>query len=160
MSDEPVMQGIHGLNLFPASISSAVMGVEQNRAGMGPRLLWRRLVGTALIYALTMQPLLLAIVGAQLANASTIDDLALSQLCQHATDGSPPSPADQDRHPSDDHCATCFAAAFHLLDAPPTVTTQYARTETSTVRQSAHPLRLSSFSRYSAARPRGPPLSV
>jgi hypothetical protein len=51
------------------------MDVEQNRASMGPRLFWRRLVGTALIYALIMQPLLLAIVGAQLANATAIDDL-------------------------------------------------------------------------------------
>jgi hypothetical protein len=48
------------------------MDVEQNRASMGPRLFWRRLVGTALIYALIMQPLLLTIVGAQLANASAI----------------------------------------------------------------------------------------
>jgi Protein of unknown function (DUF2946) len=136
------------------------MGVEPNRAGKGPRLLWRRLVGTALIYALIMQPLLLAIVGAQLANASAIDDLSLSQLCQHATDGSPLSPADQHKHPADDHCAICFATAFHLLDAPPPVTIQDARSGTSTVQQSAHPLRLSSFSRYSVARPRGPPFSA
>jgi hypothetical protein len=114
----------------------------------------------ALIYALVMQSLLLAIVGAQLANASAIDDLSLSQLCQHATDGSPLSPADQQKHPAAGHCAICFAAAFHLLDAPPPVTIQRARSETSSVRRSVHPLRLSSFSRYSVARPRGPPLSV
>jgi hypothetical protein len=135
------------------------MGVEQNRAGKGPRLLWRRVVGTALIYALILQPLLLAIVGAQLANASTIDDLSLSQLCQHATDGSPLAPADQNKHPADDHCAICFAAAFHLLNAPPSVTIQDARSETNAVLQSVHPLRLSAFSRYLVARPRGPPFS-
>jgi hypothetical protein len=136
------------------------MDIEQNRASMGPRLFWRRLVGTALIYALIMQPLLLTIVGAQLANASAIDDLSLSQLCQHATGGSPFSPDDQNKHSADDHCAFCFAAAFHLLDVPQPVTIQHVRSETGKVGQSAHPLRLSVFSRYSVARPRGPPLSA
>jgi hypothetical protein len=137
-----------------------MMGDEQNRVGMGPRPFWRRLVGTALIYALIMQPLLLAIVSAQLANASSLDDLSLSQICRHETDGSPLSPADQHKHPACEHCAIRFAAAFHLLDAPPPVTIQLARSETSTIGQSGHSLRLSLFSRYSVARPRGPPLSA
>ena len=136
------------------------MDVEQNRASMGPRLFWRRLVGTALIYALIMRPLLLAIVGAQVADASAIDDLSLSQLCQHATDGTPFSPYDQHKHPADDHCDLCFAGAFHLLDAPRPIAVQYVSFEIGKVRQSLHPLRLSSFTRYSVARPRGPPLSA
>jgi hypothetical protein len=53
------------------------------RTSLGPRRFWRRLVGAAAIYALIMQPLLLAVVGAQLANASAIDDFSLSQLCLH-----------------------------------------------------------------------------
>jgi hypothetical protein len=136
------------------------MDVEQNRASMGPRLFWRRLVGAALIYTLILQPLLLTIVGAQLANASAIDDLSLSQLCQHATGSSPFSPDDQHKHPADDHCAFCFTAASHLLDAPQPVPIQHVRSETGKVGQSAHPLRLSVFSRYSVARPRGPPVSA
>lgn len=151
-------RAIHGLNVLPAGIGSTVMGVEQNRASVGPRLFWRRLVGTALVYALILQPLLLIINGAQLANASAIHDLSLSQLCQHATDRSPISPADRHQHPANDHCALCFAAAFHLLDAPRPATIQPVRSATGKVGQSAHPLRLSLFSRYTAARPRGPPL--
>src|SRR6202035_538654 len=98
------------------------MGIERSRACVEPWQFRRRLVGTALIYALIMQPLLLAIIGTQLANASAINDLSASQLCQHAIDGSPLSPADQHKHPADDHCAFCFAAAFHLLGAPRPVT--------------------------------------
>jgi hypothetical protein len=112
------------------------------------------------IYALMMQPLLLAVVGTQLANAATLDEQSLSQLCQHATDGSPIAPADQSKHPAEDHCSLCFAGAFHLLDAPRPVVFAYVRPEGSKLRQSARPLHLSSFARYSVARPRGPPLSA
>ncbi|WP_426443465.1 DUF2946 family protein [Bradyrhizobium genosp. P] len=94
-----------------------------------------------------------------MANAAAIDDLALSQICRHATDGTPLSPADQHKHACD-HCALCFAVTIHLLDAPPPVAIQHARSETSTIRQSARSLRLSLFSRYSVARPRGPPLGA
>jgi hypothetical protein len=136
------------------------MGIRQTRISLGPRRFWQRLVGAAAIYALIMQPLLLAVVGAQLANASAIDDFSLSQLCLHGTDGNPLSPADQHKHPADDHCAFCFAGAFHLLDAPRAVIVPQFSSEIGNVRQSAHPLRLSSFLRYSVARPRGPPLSA
>jgi len=134
------------------------MGIGPNRATREPRF-WRRLVGAAVIYALVMQPLLLAVVGVQIANAAVIDEFSLSQLCLHGPDGSPLSPADQDKHPANDHCAFCFAGAFHFLDAPRPITVQHFRSEVSAERQLARPLRLSSFSRYSVARPRGPPLS-
>lgn len=152
--------GDNSLHLFAASISFANMGSEQNRASERPWQFWRRLVGTALIYALILQPLLLAIVGAQLANASATDNLSLSQLCQHGTNGSPLSPDDRHQHPAEDHCALCFAAAFHLLDAPRPATIQPLTSVAGEVAQSAHPQRLSLFSRYSVARPRGPPLSA
>jgi hypothetical protein len=136
------------------------MGIRPNHTSLERRRFWQRLVGAAAIYALIMQPLLLSLISAQLANASTLDGLSLSQLCLHATDGSPLSPVDQQKHPADHHCDLCFAGAFHLLDAPRPVAVQYVRSEIGEVRQSAHPLRLSSFSRYSVARPRGPPLSA
>ena len=98
------------------------MGRGQNRADLGPRRFWRRLVSAAAIYALVMQPLLLAVVGTQLANAAALNDFSLSQLCLHATDGSPVAPADQQKHPAHNHCLLCFAGAFHLLDAPRPVT--------------------------------------
>ena len=136
------------------------MATGQSHAGLGLRRFWRRLVGAAVIYALVMQPLLLAMVGTQLANASTLDELSLSQLCLHTADGSPIAPADQSKHPAEDHCSLCFAGAFHLLDAPRPVAGAYVHPEASKVRQSVRPLRLSSLARYSAARPRGPPLSA
>jgi Protein of unknown function (DUF2946) len=161
LNDDPARRQVfHSLQLFAASIPSASMGIGRNGARARPWQFWRRLVGTALIYALILQPLLLAIVGVQLANASAIDNLSLSELCQHAADGTPFSPDDQQKHPAGDHCALCFAAAFHLLDAPRPATVQPVRSVAGKVRQSTHPLRLSLFSRYLVARPRGPPLGA
>jgi hypothetical protein len=148
------------------------MAIGQNRVslGLGPRSFWRRLVGTALIYALIMQQLMLAVagvqpgaassIGASAIDASAINDISLSQLCLHATDGDPVSPTGEHKHPADDHCASCFAGAFHLLDAPRPVIVRYVSSEIGKVRRSVHPIRLSSFLRYSVARPRGPPLST
>jgi hypothetical protein len=135
------------------------MDIRQNRIGLGLRRFWRRLVGAAAIYALVMQPLLLA-VGPQLADASALDDLTLSQLCLHTTDGSPVAPADQTKYPAHNHCLRCFAGALHLLDAPQPVTVSSVSLEFRKVQRSAPPLRLCSFSKYSVARPRGPPLSA
>ena|ERR1700719_1536351 len=136
------------------------MEIAQKRAGWGSRLFWRRLVSAAAIYALIMQPLLVAVVGAQVANASALDDFSLSQLCLNATNGGPAAPDGQPKHHGHNHCIFCFAGAFHLLDAPQSLTIKHARLVVSDVRQSAHPLHLSAFLRYSVARPRGPPLSA
>jgi len=108
-----------------------------------------------------MQPLLLGLVGTQLAQASAVDDFSLSQLCLHQTDGSPAAPADQEKHSGQDHCLLCFAGAFHVLDAPDPTTVSLVGPEMHKLRQSARPLGLASTaSRYSVARPRGPPLSA
>jgi hypothetical protein len=136
------------------------MGTGKNHAGWGLRRFWRRLVGAAAIYALVMQPLLLGVIGTQIANASAVEGFSLSQLCLHNPDGSPLAPADQTKHPAHNHCLLCFTGAFHLLDAAGQVTVSSASLEFSKVKQSAHPLRLSSFSRYSVASPRGPPLGA
>ena len=103
------------------------MGTRQDRADLGLGRFWRRLVSAAAIYALVMQPLLLAVVGTQLANAAALDDLSLSQLCLHGTDGSPVAPADQSKYPAHNHCLLCFAGAFHLLDAPGPVTVRVSQ---------------------------------
>jgi hypothetical protein len=136
------------------------MGTGRNHADLGLRRFWRRLVSAAAIYALVMQPLLLEVVGTQLANASAVEGFSLSQLCLHNPDGSPLAPVDQTKHPALNHCLLCFTGAFHLLDAPRQVTISSASLEFSKVQQSAHPLRLSFFSRYSVANPRGPPLAA
>ena len=147
-----------GLPPAPDQLYWLNMRTGQSHAGLGLRRFWRRLVGAAVIYALAMQPLLLAVVGTQPANAST--ELSLSQLCLHATDGSPIAPADQSKHPAEDHCSLCFAGAFHLLDAPRPVAVAQLHPQVSKVRQSACRPRPSPFARYSVARPRGPPLSA
>jgi hypothetical protein len=136
------------------------MGIRLNHTSLERRRFWQRLVGAAAIYALIMQPLLLSFVGAQLAQASTLDGFSLSQFCLHATDSSPLFPADQQKHPADQHCDLCFAGAFHLLDAPRPIVVQYVSSEIGKILQPARPLRLSPFARYSVARPRGPPLSA
>jgi hypothetical protein len=133
------------------------MGTAPNQASAALRF-WRRLVGAAAIYALLMQPLLLAIAGPQLTQASAFDEI--SQLCQHQTDGSPAAPADQQQLPMNSHCLLCFAGAFHLLDAPNPTTVSAVDFEVRRLGQLAPPLRLVWSSEYSVARPRGPPLST
>jgi hypothetical protein len=136
------------------------MGIRPNHTSLERRRFWQRLVGAAAIYALIMQPLLLSLIGAELANASTLDGFSLSQLCRHATDGNPISPADPHKHPADHHCDLCFAGAFQLLDVPPPIAFPYVRSVIGEVRRSPHPLRLLTSARYSVARPRGPPFSA
>jgi hypothetical protein len=131
---------------------------NQGRSKLRP--FWRKLIGVVAIYALVMQPLLLAVVGSQIAQASAFDELSLSQLCEHALDGSPVAPADQQKHPAQQHCLQCFAGAFHLLGAPQPVGVASVDQAFRKLRQSGHPLRLFSSSQYSVARPRGPPLSA
>jgi len=133
------------------------MGTARNQASSGLGF-WRKLVSAVAIYALIMQPLLTAFVGTHLAQASALDDVALSQLCLHQTDGSPAVPADQ--HPAHNHCLLCFAGAFHLLDAPDPTTVSLVSPEMRKLRQSAHSLGPISTSQYSVARPRGPPFSA
>jgi Pentapeptide repeats (8 copies) len=159
------------------------------RANSLLRLL-RKLISVAAIYALVAQPLLLALTGPQLAQASLAqaslaqaslaqaslaqaslaqaslagaslaDDFALAQLCSHQADGDPASPSDQQKHPLVDHCLLCFAGAFHLLDAPLPTTASSADPEIRKIDGSSRELRLASFSRYSIATPRGPPRNV
>jgi hypothetical protein len=148
------------LYLWQGRILSRSMGNGQNRANLKPWLFWRRLVSAAAIYALIMQPLLLAVVGTQVANASALDDFALSQLCLNTPDGGPVAPANQPKSHGHNHCIFCFAGAFHLLDAPEPVTIKHVSRVVSEVQQSAHPLFLPAFSRYSIAPPRGPPFSA
>jgi hypothetical protein len=123
------------------------------------RLFWRRLVGAVAIYALAMQPLLLTVAGSQLAQASALDEVMFSELCQHNADGSPVAPADQ-KHPAQQHCLQCFSGAFVLLGAPQSVAVAADDREFRKLHPPGRALRLSSASRYSVAAPRGPPLSA
>lgn len=106
-----------------------------------------------------MQPLLLTVIGTQLAQASALDDVALSQLCQHNANGTPVAPADQEKHPAHQHCLQCFSGAF-VLGSQQSIVVASADRDFRKLRQSGRALRLPSSSQYSVARPRGPPLSA
>ncbi len=136
------------------------MAIGRNQASSKTRPFWRRLVGALAIYALLMQPLLLTIAGSQLAQASAMDEISLSQLCLHNSDGSPVAPSDQQRHPVHQHCLQCFAGAFHFLDAAEAVTVTSVDRTFRKFRHTGLPLNLPSPSKYAAARPRGPPFNV
>lgn len=136
------------------------MRTTQNQVTSGLAF-WRRLVTAVAICALVMQPLLLAIAGTQLAQASALEDVSLAQLCLHQADGTPAAPADQQqKHPTDSHCLLCFAGAFHLLEAPDPTAVSLVGPEMRKPRQSARPFGLTASSRYSLACPRGPPLNA
>jgi hypothetical protein len=136
------------------------MKTARNQASSG-RSFWRRLITAAAIYALVVQPLLFAIAGTQLAEASALEDVSLSQLCLHQADGNPAAPADQQqKHSTDNHCMLCFAGAFHLLGAPDPTAVSLVGPEMHKLRQSARPFGLTASSRYSLACPRGPPLNA
>jgi hypothetical protein len=133
--------------------------IVQNGALWRRPRFWRRLVSAAAIYVLVMQPLLLGVVGPQLAQASAPGDFSLSALCLHQADGSPAAPSDRQKHPAHNHCLFCFSGAFQLLDAPGPAAICSVGPEFRKVRQSTHPLRLTSSTQYLVARPRGPPFS-
>ena len=146
----------------PRTLAGYAVSMSQgsNRACPTPRPFWRRLLGMLAIYALVMQPLLLTVAGSQPAQASVLDQVTYAQLCLHNADDGPVAPADQQKHPAHDHCLQCFSGAFHLLNVPQPVTVAFADREFRKLRQSEHPLRLSSSPQYSVASPRGPPLSA
>jgi len=136
------------------------MRTGSHQARSKRRLFWRKLISAVAIYALAMQPLLLTVAGTQLAQASVLDQVTFAELCLHNADGSAGAPADQRKHPAHQHCLQCFSGAFHLLDAPQPLIVASADREFRKLRQSGRGFRLSSSSRYSVARPRGPPLSA
>jgi len=145
---------------LPLDFKPDRMPSGSNQADQRRRPFWRKLVGMLALYALVMQPLLLTFAGNQLAQASVLDEVTFAQLCLHNADGSPVAPSDQKKHPAHQHCLQCFSGAFLLLDAPQPVTVASADREFRKLRQSGRALRLSSSSRYSVARPRGPPLNA
>jgi hypothetical protein len=132
------------------------MGTARNQASSKPCLL-RKLVSAAAIYALIVQALLFSISATQFAQASAFDDVSLSQLCLHQTDGSPAQPVDRQ---SGNHCFVCSVAAFHLLGPPGPTIVSPINPEMRPVRQSALPHQPGSRSQYTVARPRGPPVSA
>ena len=132
---------------------------RRSNQAQSKRPFWHRLVGVVAIYALVMQPLLLTMLGSQLVQAAALDQVNYGQLCEHNADGSPVTPSDQQQAPAHQHCLQCFSGAFHLFDTPQVVTVVTADQRFRTVRHQHRALKLVA-SNYSAASPRGPPLSA
>jgi hypothetical protein len=136
------------------------MSHASNQATCRLRSFLRKLFSVIAIYALVMQPLLLTAGQSLSAQESLLDEISLSQLCLHNADGNPVAPADREQHPAHQHCLQCFSGAFVLLGGPPSSAFTPADRQPRKLEQSAPELRLSFAPQYSAARPRGPPLSV
>jgi hypothetical protein len=136
------------------------MPTASKQANWRLRSVWRKLFGVIAIYALVMQPLLLTAAESLQVQEALLDEISLSQLCSHDADGHPVTPADRGQHPAHQHCLQCFSIAFVLLGTPQSSNFADADRQSRKLRHSGHELRLSLMFQYSAARPRGPPLSV
>jgi hypothetical protein len=138
------------------------MGIKPQQAGSPPRRLWRRLAGIVVIYALVLQSLFFGFVAAPTLALASVDGFPAFELCQHGPDGAPVSPADLPGHHGDTHCIFCFAGTNHYLGpAPlPLALGRQVDPQSETAWWPVNNRRVSVLSKYSIARPRGPPLSA
>ena len=139
------------------------MGFEPQQPSVADRRLWRRLTGIVVIYALVMQSLFFGLVAAPaFALASGGDGFPAFELCQHGPDGAPVAPADLPGHHGDAHCIFCFAGIHHYLGQGPVPSSLLGQADlkSASLRWPADNRRVSILSRYSIARPRGPPFSA
>jgi hypothetical protein len=123
----------------------------------------RRLTGAVVIYALVLQSLLFGFVAAPAAAPSSVgDSLGAFELCLHNPDGTPVSPADLPGHHGNTHCVFCFTAAHHGLGPVPLSLSPFRQVDLKAGNAwwPADNRRVSILSKYSIARPRGPPLSA
>jgi hypothetical protein len=144
------------------SVCSALMSINPQQPSSAERCFWRRLTGVVVIYALVLQSLFFGFVAGPTSALASVDGSPAFELCQHRPDGAPVSPADLPGHHGDAHCIFCFAGANHFLGQgalPPSASQQVAL-KAATVWWPADNRRVSILSRYSIARPRGPPLSA
>jgi hypothetical protein len=122
---------------------------------------WRSVVGLIAAYALALQGILIGFSGAQLA-ATPYDHAASGfELCLNGTQddsGSPAAPAIPQHL---DHCLFCFAGVHHCaLDAVAQSHAGYDSFGQGSALAGATRSRPSDGSKYSIARPRGPPISA
>jgi hypothetical protein len=114
------------------------------------------------IYALVLQSLFFGFVAAPTNALATVDGFPAFELCQHGPDGAPVSPADLPGHHGDTHCIFCFAGTSHCLGPAP-LPLAFGRQVDPQAETAWWPVdirRVSVLSKYSIARPRGPPLSA
>ena len=144
------------------SAKSSAMGTNPQQATLSPRRFWRRLTGVMVIYALVLQSLLFGFISAPTLALASVDGFPAFELCQHGPDGAPVSPADLPGHHGDTHCVFCFAGAnHHLGPAPlPLALIRQVDPQSAIAWWPANNRRVFVLSKYSIARPRGPPLSA
>jgi hypothetical protein len=139
------------------------MSIKPQQPSVTDRRLWRRLTGIAVIYALVLQSLVFGLIAAPVSALAAGDDgLPVFELCQHGPDGAPLAPADMPGHHGDAHCIFCFAGTHHYLGQGPLPSSLSGQADlkSASLRWSPDNRRVSLLSRYSIARPRGPPLSA
>ncbi len=133
------------------------MGWGMLRLATGPGRGWRRVTAGALIYALVLQGMAFALIGARMAAAAVTEGaLAAYELC-HDVAADPGSPAQVPNAPAGDtHCVFCLVGANLVLDAPATS----AEFRAVAVPMAPWPFvvwRLPADTVWASARPRGPP---
>src|SRR3984957_1746735 len=137
------------------------MRIEPRQPSSTRRCLWRRVPGVVVIYALVLQSLFFGFAAAPtLALASVDGGFPVFELCQHGPDGAPISPADLPGHHSDTHCIFCFAGTNHCLGQGPlpSFPSWHVELQAADAWWPADNRRVFTLSKYSIARPRGPPL--
>jgi hypothetical protein len=119
---------------------------------------WRSVVGLVAAYALALQGILIGFSGAQLA-ATPYDHAASGfELCLNGSQDGSGSPAIPQHL---DHCLFCFAGVHHCaLDAATQSYVGYGSFGQGSALAGATRSRPSDSSKYSIARPRGPPISA
>ena len=138
------------------------MGIARPQSSYIQRGLWRRLTGVVVIYALVLQSLFFGFVAAPTLALASVDGFPAFELCQHGPDGAPVSPADLPGHHGDTHCIFCFAGTNHYLGSAPLSLAlgRQVDPQSETAWWPAYNRRVSILSKYSIARPRGPPLGA
>jgi hypothetical protein len=139
------------------------MRIKRPQRGSAGRRLWRRLTGIVVIYALVLQSLLFGLGAAPASALASADDgFPAFELCQHGPDGAPVAPADLPGHHGNTHCIFCFAGTHQYLGQGPLPIALIGQVDLKSASPSwpAVNRRVSDLSKYSIARPRGPPLSA
>jgi hypothetical protein len=139
------------------------MSIKPQPPSATERRLWRRLTGVVVIYALVLQSLFFGIVAAPASALASVDDgFPAFELCQHGPDGAPVVPVDLPGHHGNTHCIFCFSGTQHYLGQGPLPLSHFGQVDLKFA-SSWWPTdnrRVSILSKYTIARPRGPPLSA
>jgi len=137
------------------------MGIDRLQSGSAQRRLWRRLTGIVVVYALILQSLFFGFAAAPTAALASVDGFPAFELCLHGSDGAPVSPTDLPGHHDDTHCIFCFIGTHYLAHGPlPLPVFRHVELKAAIAWWPADNRRASILSKYSIARPRGPPLSA